>query len=149
MPRLAVLVLTAAVTAGCRLAESVVPPLTGPSSLALALVVAAVPDTLYEDGVSTSSITLAARDAAGRPMAGATFTVDVATADSASPGRLSSRIVATGPDGQAVVVYTAPRGRAVVPRPTADRTVTITFTPIGTEAGAVPARSVRLRLRPV
>jgi hypothetical protein len=132
--------------AACRLADQAIPSLAGPSSLALAVSVAASPDTLLPDGVSQSRITIGVRDAANRPVVNLVATVDLEVGDfDVDPGRLSARIVSTDVNGQATTVYTVPRAR----RGTRERIVTIKVVVVGTSFGETLPRFVRIRLRAV
>ena len=136
----------AALSAACRLTDESIPPLTGPSSLAMAVAVAASPDTLLPDGVSQSRITIGVRDAVGRPVANLFATVDLEREDpQVDLGRLSTRIVSTDAAGQALTVYTAPRLR----RGTKEQVVTLKVVVIGSNFGEALPRIVRIRLRAV
>lgn len=55
---------------GCGQDEVDMPPLSGPSGLALSIEMAAAPAFVNADGASTSTVTIRARDAAGRLAAG-------------------------------------------------------------------------------
>jgi PKD repeat protein len=104
--------------AACTVHSTDTPSLTGPSTYALSVAVAATPDTINQDGGSQSSIMVVARDGSGKPVSGQTFTmnIDVNSAAASAPvtlvpedfGTLSARTIVTGSDGTAHVVYTAP-----------------------------------------
>ncbi|MCC7185506.1 MAG: hypothetical protein IT185_04635 [Acidobacteria bacterium] len=131
--------------AGC-VVESVSPPLpTGPSELATSLVVTVTPDVLRQDGVSTATIGLHARDALGLPVAGLSVRLDVLVDGiDVDFGTLTSRTVTTGMDGSAVSTYQAPA--APPPSAQSDTTVTIRATLVGGNHQQALPRSATLRL---
>jgi hypothetical protein len=106
-----------------------------------------LPDVLAQDGTSRALVTVMARDAANRPVRRLVVSVHVETDDPAGDsGRLSHSSIATNENGEAGVVYVAPR-TAAGSTPAA-ATVAVVFTPVGTDfANAVP-RSVLIRLVP-
>ncbi len=138
-----------AVVAGCGmacgLAEQPVPPLTGPSAMAVSVTLAASPDTLMRDGVSSAEITMVVRDDAARPIANFPAAVDFedGSAD-VDRGRLWARTIRTDTTGKARVLYTAPEARSW---DRTDEVVGILFTPVGTNFGDALPRVVRIRLR--
>ncbi len=101
---------TAALAAtGCTVHQTEAPALTGPSEFALSLSMSASPDTLSQDGRSTSTIVVTARDVNGKPLANVSLRLDMRVDGQAGDfGTLSNRTVSTGSDGRASVVYTAP-----------------------------------------
>lgn len=137
----------AIVAASCTVNETEAPALAGPSELALSLNVQAVPDSLYQDGVSQSAITIEARGPNSQPARGVSLRVEMAVDGVlADFGTLSARTVVTGDDGRARVTYTAP------PRPATSTgegsLVTFLVTPIGGDhRGEVP-RQVDIRVLP-
>ena len=140
------LIVLVALSISCRLADSTMPPLAGPSSLGLSLTITASPDTLAEDGRSQSIVSIEARDAAGRTVSNLSFAVDLESDEPFNLGRISARTVVTDLSGRAVVIYTAP------PRVStnhAGRVVVLAFTPVGTDFGSQTMRRVQIRLRPV
>lgn len=146
-PRITLTFVVAGLASGCALTATSVPPLTGPSELALSLSIAATPDVLVENGLSRSRVTVTARDASARPVRALMIAIDVEGDDLAvDSGRLSHRSVTTDDDGQASVSYTAPRA-AVGAEGTA-RTVALAFTPVGTNFADATPRSVLIRLVP-
>lgn len=137
----------AALVSACTLQDVSPPSPTGPSTLALSLNVAASPDILPEDGVSTSVITIVARDANGQPKPGVTLRVDTVVGSTiVDYGELSARTVTTNGNGQAVVVFTAPR--AARPGVDTGAEVDIAVQPIGTNYGSMLPAVVRIRLVP-
>jgi PKD repeat protein len=84
-PSIAVLALAVSVlTVGCALDDADIPPLTGPSGLALSVIATATPDRLPRDGTSQSVIALNVRDAQNRPAA-ARPTITTVTVTPAAP----------------------------------------------------------------
>ncbi len=137
----------AVVAASCTVKETEAPALAGPSELALSLSLQAVPDSIYQDGVSQSAITIDARGPNGQPARNVNLRVEMMVGGVVADfGTLSARTVVTGDDGRARVTYTAP------PRPsvsTGDGSlVTFLVTPIGGDyRGEIP-RQVDLRVLP-
>jgi len=134
-----------AMSAGCTV-ESVSPPLpTGPAEFGVSLIVTATPDVLRQDGSAVSTITVQARDGAGRGIAGITIRLDVLVGTTPVDfGTLSSRTVSTDGSGLATATYQSP------PAPPSsvdyDTTVTIRATMIGSNyANALP-RTAQIRL---
>lgn len=139
--------------AGCTVNQTEIPSLTGPSEFALSVGVTATPDTLSQDGGSTSSIVVSALGPNGEAKPGVTFRLETFAGGTAvnDYGTLSSKTVVTGSNGRATVTYTAP---AAVPGD--DTTcnglpggcVTITATAVGTNNVANATRSVEIHLVP-
>lgn len=140
------LVALALMAAACTVQDSEAPPLAGPSTFATDLVIQASPDTILWDGSSQSSITVDARGPNSQPVRGLSIRVDMVWEGTyADFGTLSARTIATGEDGRARVVYTAP------PRPLdggAGTVLTLIFTPIGTDYRGSNTHQVDLRLIP-
>ena len=134
-------------SAACTLQESDVPPLTGPSTFALALSVTASPDILPEDGVSPSTIRIVARDQNNQPVRGLNLRVDTVVGNTiVDIGTLSARNITTNNNGEASVIYTAPLARF---RGTDTQTVvTVRVLPVGTDFGTSFPRDVNIRLVP-
>ncbi len=131
----------------CSVQDTTAPPLSGPSELALALHVQAVPDSILQDGFSQSAITIEALGPDGRPVRALPVRMEITVGGTAVDyGTLSAKTVVTGDDGRARATYTAP------PRP-AESTgrgtlVTLFVTPVGNDYSSALARSVDLRLVP-
>jgi PKD repeat protein len=116
------------------------PSLGGPSTVALSLSVTATPDTLPQDGVSTSRIVVKAFNAGGQPYPNLSVRLDMqlnvipltspagATQDL---GTLSARTLLTGADGTATATYTAPAGPGLGGL---GSTVAVVATPIASNA---------------
>jgi hypothetical protein len=142
--------------AACMVHSTDVPPLAGPSEFALSFRLAALPDTISQDGVSQSTITLSAYDAAGRPASGRSFRLDMFVGEAAVDyGTISSRSLVTRSDGKATAVYTAPPpappdGDAGTCGGLPGTCITVSATPVGSgfNHGTVTQR-VDLRLVPL
>jgi hypothetical protein len=108
------LLLAAVALAGCTVHQTEAPGLTGPSGLALTIRVAALPDSISQDGGSQSSIQVTAIGADGQPKNAVPVRVDMfVNGVGQDYGTLSARSLVTNSSGVANVVYTAP------PAPTA------------------------------
>jgi PKD repeat protein len=130
MKRLMVFLGLAAISA-CSLDKQAAPALTGPSELGLTVVVSASPDQLPEDGLSTSTITVMAKDANSAPVSGLSLEGQllVAGAPTDVKGTLSSPLISTDSAGKATVTFTAPIQAAT---DTGTTNLTVRFTPVGT-----------------
>src|SRR5688500_17852080 len=136
-----------AVSAGCTVESPNVPPLTGPSTFALALDVRATPDILVEDGMAQSVIRISARDHNNQPVANLALRVDTVVGDRIVDfGSLSARNVVTNANGDATVIFTAPRG--AIPGFDSGSVVQITATPVGNNFAGSRSTSVQIRLVP-
>lgn len=142
-----VLALATSGLGACSVQDTPPPPLAGPSELALALHLQAVPDSIVQDGFSQSAITIEALGPDGRPVRALPLRIEITVAGTAVDyGTLSARTLVTGDDGRARLTYTAP------PRP-AESTgrgtvVTLLATPFGNDYTGAISRSVDLRLLP-
>jgi PKD repeat protein len=119
-------------SAGCTVHQTEAPSLTGPSELALSLNIAASPDHVAQDGSSTSTIAVTARDFNGKPMANVELRFDIVVNNQVTQfGSLSTKTAVTNGSGRATVVYTPP---AASPFLTGGQStvVTITAEPVGT-----------------
>ena len=107
--RRAAVALALIATAGCTVKDTQVPPLSGPSGLALTLTVNAIPDSISQDGGSQSSVKVTAIGPDGKPVSGLPLRMDMIVSGVAQDyGTLSARSIVTNSDGVATVVYTAP-----------------------------------------
>jgi PKD repeat protein len=141
-------VLAAVALTGCQVKKTEAPELTGPSELGLSLELRAVPDVVTMDGQSQSQITVVARDENGNPAGNRGVRVEItAGGQVVDIGRLSTKNVVTGSNGQATLTYTAPSG---APSQNADpgAVITIVGTPAGTDYRGAVARQVDIRLVP-
>jgi PKD repeat protein len=128
--RIAAVILLTCAFGACSVEETPVPDLAGPSSFALGMVVRATPDSILQDGISQSIITIDATGPDGRPARNVSLRLAMEVNGVAQDfGRLSTRTIVTDNNGNALLTYTAP------PRP-AESTgtgtiVTIVVTPVG------------------
>lgn len=146
--------------AACTVHQTEAPALTGPSESALSVSITASPDSITQDGRSSSAIVIAARDANGRTLANTAFRLDtMVDGQPADYGTLSTRNVVTGSDGRASAVYTSPvapptgaiagvcaGGATTVPL--GGRCVQIVATSVGSDYGTASARMVEIHLIP-
>lgn len=144
-----ILALASAFTAaaGCTLQSQDPPSLTGPSTFALSLNVTASPDILPEDGASQSVIRVVARGPDGQPVPNVPLRIDTTAGGTIVEfGQLSARNVTTNGNGEALVVYTAPRS----PQPGTDfgTVVNISVQPVGSNFGSIVGTDVSIRLVP-
>ncbi len=135
-------------TASCTSTPDVLAP-TGPSELGLSLQIRATPDVLSTDGMSTSQVLVTARGPQGEPRPGVPLRADIYVGNSiVDLGRLSSKSNATGPDGRATFVYTAPPG-GFANNPDLNNVVQVAVTPLSGDYGNAVQRVVRIRLVPL
>lgn len=132
-------------SAGCAVDKVSMSAPTGPSEMSTSLTMAVTPDLIRQDGSSTASISLHARDAVGLPISGLTVRLDLLVGSTMVDfGTLSHRTLSTGSDGRATSTYQSP------PAPPAsaqnDTTVTIRATMIGTNYQNTAPRTAELRL---
>jgi PKD repeat protein len=141
---LALAVLVAA--AGCTVKKTEAPAVSGPSELAVALQLQATPDTLSQDGVSQSTLTITARDPNSQPVRSLPLRVDIVIDGTIQDfGRLSAKNIETGSDGRTQVTYTAPKSVDTVDHFTV---VTLQVTPVDGDFGGSQPRFARIRLVP-
>src|SRR5262245_20027964 len=138
---------------GCTVHQSEIPPVSGPSTFAIAITVQVTPDTINQDGSSQSSVTITVRGPNGEPKAGVVLRVDTEVGGTPVDfGTLSARTVVTGADGIARTVFTAPVMNPLANGNTcfgaAGTCVTIVATPTGTDFIAVAPQRATLRLVP-
>jgi PKD repeat protein len=146
LSRFAGLVLVAAAVSACTTKKVEPPAPSGPSELGISLSLSASPNTITQDGQSTSEITIIARDANGQPKRDLPLRADIMVNNVVTDfGSLSIKNFATGNDGRAVTVYRAPKNVDSVDRGTR---VTIAVTPLGGDARGDLARQVDIRLVP-
>lgn len=133
--------------AGCTIKQADTPAPSGPSELATSITMYASPDTLRQDGVSQSQITLQARDANGQALKNMPIRLEIAVDGVVADfGQLSGKNVYTGSDGRATALYTSPLPPA---DPVDTQTVVqIQATPVGSDYGNALTRSVSIRLVP-
>lgn len=127
----------------CTVKKADNPPSSGPSELALSLLVSATPDRLPQDGASQSQIAILARDGASQPVPNLSMRAEIVVGNAQQDfGKLSARTLVTGGDGRATVTYTAPDPVFG----TVGGLVTIQIWPIGTDANAALPRTVGIQL---
>jgi PKD repeat protein len=134
------------VLAGCTVHKEETPALTGPSAMGTSIVVTVSPDTVPQDGASTSLVQISAFDNNGQPKRNSSMRVDIAVDGAITDfGRISARSVVTDANGRASVVYTAPPPVLGI---TSDVVVQILVTPSETDFGNATIRSVNIRVVP-
>ena len=132
-------------SAGCAVDSVSTPAPTGPSEMSTSLTIAVTPDIIRQDGSSTATVSLHARDAMGLPIAGMTVRLDILVGSTVVDfGTLFNRTLSTGGDGRATTTYQSP----AAPPPSAqdDTTVTIRATMVGTNYQNSLPRTAQLRL---
>ena len=144
--RSSLIVAAAVLAAACTTKKTEPPDLSGPSELATSLSMVANPDTLAQDGASKSVIVVTARNANGQPLPNLSLRADIAVNGTITDfGLLSAKNLATGSDGTATFVYTAPASADSADHNTM---VTIKVTPTSGDARGDLARSIQIRLVP-
>jgi PKD repeat protein len=130
----------------CTTKKTEPPAPSGPSELGTSLAIAATPDLLPQDGQSTSQVVIRAFDANGQPLRNLALRIEIAVGGVVTDfGRLSSKDTATGSDGRAVVVYTAPAPVDNVDRGTR---VQVVARPVGGNANGTQSTFAEIRLVP-
>lgn len=121
---------------------------TGPSELGLSLQVLASPEVLSTDGMSTSQIVVTARGPNSEPKPGVSLRADILVGGArVDYGRLSAKSGATGSDGRATFVYTAPAG-GLAGNADARDVVQVAVTPLTGDFQNAVERVVSIRLVP-
>jgi hypothetical protein len=108
----------AVVSWGCKLDKPSGPNLQGPSDVGVSVYLAAAPDTVNADGVSTSQVSLVLHNNLGEPLVNwpILFQCDCDGRMLPAPGSLyvgpvqTGKVMATDGTGSTAVVYTAGRG---------------------------------------
>jgi PKD repeat protein len=140
------LIAVALLAAACTTKKTEPPPETGPSEFGTALSLSASPDILTQDGVSTSVVTIVARDANAQPLANLSLRADIQVNGTITDfGTLSQKNFATGSDGRASITYKAP---AAVDHSDHQTVVSIMVTPLTGDSRGDVARVVDIRLVP-
>jgi PKD repeat protein len=136
--------IAAAVAAGCTVSNIEPPPLAGPSGMSLSLAITASPDVLSLDGASQTLVTVDARDHNGQPAANVPLRVQiVADGQTVDFGTISARTLVTNSSGRASFTYTAPTFLSgAIPN------LQLSVTPTGTDASTHVERFVSVRLVP-
>lgn len=132
-------------SAGCAVESVSVPVPTGPSEMSTSLTMAVTPDIIRQDGTSTATVSLHARDAVGLPISGMTVRLDTLVGGTVVDfGTLANRTLSTGTDGKATTTYQSPGAPPATA--TDDTTVTIRATIVGTNFQNTLPRTAELRL---
>ncbi len=140
------LIAVALLAAACTTKKTEPPQETGPSEFGTSLTLTASPDILSQDGHSTSVITILARDANGQPLRNLSLRTEISVNSVITDfGQLSQKNIATGGDGRASVVYTAPQPIDNIEHQTV---VSILVTPLTSDARGDVPRVVDIRLVP-
>jgi PKD repeat protein len=119
-------------TSACTVHDAGPPALAGPSELALSLVMSASPDHVAQDGSSTATIAVVAKDVNGKPVSNVDLRFDIMVNNQISEfGSLSAKAASTNSSGRATVIYTPPAGSPYLNGgpPTV---VSVTAVPVGT-----------------
>jgi PKD repeat protein len=137
-----------ALSVGCVVHDTEIPPLTGPSELGTSVNLTAVPDIIVRNGVDISRILVTVRDPNGAPIAGMQFRVDTVVGLFYEDfGTLGARFITTGSDGKATVTYTAPPA-APNGAGTVIDVVTIVLTTVGANQQSNMTYTAEIRLVP-
>ncbi len=140
--------LAAVLVSGCTVHQTEAPGLTGPSEFAVAVNMAASPDTLFQGGQQQAALSVQARDINGAPKANQAFRLSTVVSGVPIPyGTLSSQTVVTGADGRASAIYTMPVFSSY-DAGTPARQVSVVATPIGTDYTGAVSHSVELLVVP-
>ena len=138
--------LSLAALAGCTVKHTEIPPLAGPSELALGLTMQAVPDSILQDGGSQSTIIVEAHGPNNSPIRALAMRAEIWVNGTVQDfGSLSAKTFVTGDDGRARIVYTAPMPSNLAQR---SSVVTVAVLPIGGDFSGETYRSVDIRLVP-
>ncbi len=129
---------------GCSLDKTGIPGLSGPSELAISLLINATPDRITANGTDTSEIEVVVRDQNGQFVADKQilFRIFTSTGLRADIGELSSDAAFSDSSGVARVVYFAPARTDF----TADGSILVAGRPAGTDANAAVERVVGIEL---
>ena len=125
---------------GCSLDKQEMPPLSGPSELALSLTLTASPDQLSRGTGTQSIVTITARDASGNPIAGQRISLTLGP-NAPQGAVLSQSEVTTGSNGTATFAVTAPNANSL-------GNITVLATPVGTNASSAVPRIITITALP-
>lgn len=132
---------------GCAVEKVSTPAPTGPAEFAVSLAVSVTPDVIRQDGTSTSTVGLHARDGAGLGIAGLTIRLDVLLGSMPVDfGTLMNRTLTTDSGGRASTTYQAPA--APLSSVDTDTRVTIRATILGSNYANSTPRTAEIRLVP-
>ena len=143
-----VLLACVALATACTVKQDKVPSLTGPSEFGQSVTITATPDSISQDGASQSAIVVFVRGPNGAGLSGVSLRLQIAVGGSIQDyGTLSAKTIATGSDGRASSIYTAP----LAPPPPANgeqRRVSIIVTATGSNFQTAVSQTVDIRLVP-
>lgn len=145
----ALAVLPLMLATACTTSKSEAPEISGPSELGLSLSASATPDILTKDGTSQATVAITARNSNSQPAGGVVLRIETAVGGALTDyGRLSTKLVTTGSDGRASVVYTAPAGALTGNTQDDETMLSVLVTPVGTDFNNSVTRTVSIRLMP-
>jgi PKD repeat protein len=134
--------------AGCTMHEQETPDLSGPSEYGTSIAIAAERDILTQDGFDNTTITIKAFKSNGSPQDRLNLRAEIQVGGARADtfGSLSQRTMMTDSNGQAKVIYTAPKPTAV---PVGDGTIVdIVITPEGTDFNNTVSRRAAILVVP-
>lgn len=136
----AAVAMAAVLASACGLDKQTQPSLIGPAQTGLAINLTASPDSLPRDGSSQSVVTVTARDAQGRAIAGQRLSVTLGP--NAPQGAIvSTSEIVTNSNGQASFTVQAPVANSF-------GDITVFATPVGSDAANTTTRIVSIRALP-
>ena len=129
----------------CTMKDVEIPALAGPSTMAYSIMLTANTDTLIQDGVSSATIEIIARDPAGQLINGRPLRADISVGGVVQDyGTLSTKSPVTGQ----TIRYTSPPASPIAAGQVAQLvTIAVTPTDSGNFANEI-ARQVEIRLVP-
>jgi len=136
----AAVAISALLASACGLDKQTQPSLIGPAQTGLAINITATPDSLPRDGSSQSVITVSARDAQGNAIAGQRLSVTLGP-NAPQGASISVSEVVTNSSGQATFTVQAPFANSF-------GDITVSVTPVGSNAANATARIVSIRALP-
>ena len=136
----AAVAVAAVLTSACGLDKQTQPSLIGPAQTGLAINITATPDQLPRDGSSQSVVTVSARDAQGRAIAGQRLSVTLGP-NAPQGASVSVSEIVTNSNGQATFTVQAPAAGSF-------GDITVFATPIGSDAANTTTRIVSIRALP-
>jgi len=148
LTRRSALLAVVALAAACTVHQDEVPSLTGPSEFGQSVSISATPDSISQDGASQSAIVVFVRGPNGAGLSGVSLRLQIVVRGSVQDyGTLSAKSIATGSDGRASAIYTAPPA----PPPPAngvESRVSIIVTATGSNFQTAVSHTVDIRLVP-
>lgn len=145
--RRGVLLALVAVATACTMKKEEAPGFTGPSEFGTSINITVDPDTIYQDGISASIVTVTARGVNGEPRPNLVVRADIRVGGKVTDfGTLLPRSAQTNAAGKATFVYTAPPTPFGVVIP--ETNVQIGITPSESDFANASPRFVTLLLLP-